>query len=109
MAFVIRASSLFVKHYLKVTDRGVVFVEGAGFINKRKFTFQQIDFVLLSGDNLLSFQVGHEVFKIPVKAHKPKHVNAVNFLVSKINGSGQLNTGGFPVLQPGQQGNAYPR
>jgi len=107
MAFVIRASSFFVKHYLKVTDWGVVFMEGAAIVSKRKFNFQQIDYVLLSGNNLLSFQVGDEVFKIPVKAHKPKHVNAVNLLVSKVNGPGELNTGGFPVMQ--QTTNAYPR
>jgi len=97
MALVIRASSFFVKKYLKVADWGVQYMEAAVTSGKRKFNFGQIDYVLLAEDNTLSFQVGQEVFSIKTKPGKQKHQMAIDLLIKSVTAS-QPRVGGFPVL-----------
>jgi len=80
----ISVNSLFVKHYLVVTDKGVKFYEGAIFASTRRFRFDEISCVLMAPDNQLSFQVRNEVFSIPSNPRKPKHQAAVDALVKGV-------------------------
>jgi hypothetical protein len=72
MALKINASSLFTQRILKMRKGGIAFSNGS-FGGSRKFRFEQIECVLLSPENVLSFQVGQEIFSIPVKPGKAKH------------------------------------
>ena len=101
MTYKIRSSSLFLNRYLKVTDSGVIFVETALMGGKKKFSYGQIDYVLMSPANVLSFQVGNEVFSIQVDPFKPKHQQAVAQLTGMVQASTQ-QTVGFPVLPAGR-------
>ena len=91
MALKIKASSLFTARYLKVTDTGVVFQETAALGGKRRFNFSEIAYVLMSPSSELSFQVGNEIFSIPVKAkHQP-------VIAALLDGVRRHGAGGFPV------------
>ena len=96
MSVTIRASSFFMKRYLTVKDQGVVFMETAALGGKRRFQFGQIDYVLMSPTNVLSFQVGQEIFSIPVKPWKPKHQLAMQKLKDGVSSS-YMSAKGFPV------------
>jgi hypothetical protein len=98
MALVIRASSFLVKHYLKVTDWGVDYMETAGIGGRRKFKFGQIDYILLAANQAtLSFQVGQEVFSIKTKPGNAKHQLAIKTLIDAVAAS-QPRVAGFPVV-----------
>ena len=97
MALVIRASSFFVKRYLKVTDWGVEFMETAALGGKRRFQFGEIDYILMSRSSVLSLQVRGEVFSIPTKPTKAKHRLVIDTLQQAV-ASSQQRVGGFPVL-----------
>jgi hypothetical protein len=96
MGLTINGSSLIVKRYLTVKDWGVIFMETAALGGKRKFQFGQIDYVLISPTNVLSFQVGQEVFQIPTKPGKVKHQQVIQQLLESVSRSQQM-TGGFPI------------
>lgn len=97
MAFTIKGGSFFIAQYLKVTDKGIIYQETAALGGKRKFSFGQIEYVLMSAKSVLSFQVGNEVFSIPVKQHKPKHQQTMAALIDGV----RRYSAGFPV-QPVQ-------
>jgi hypothetical protein len=97
MALKIRANSFFVTRYLKLKDWGVIFMETAAIGGRRKFTWGQIDFILMSPENVLSLQVGNEVFSIPTKPTKPVHQKVIAQLQTMVAAS-QQSVGGFPVL-----------
>ena len=101
MTYKIKANSLFMVRYLKVTDWGVVYVETALMGGKRKFNYGQIDYVLMSPTNVLSFQVGNQVFSIPTNPYKAKHQQAIAQLMARVQASAQ-HAGGFPVLPVGR-------
>lgn len=84
MSLKINASSLFTKHFLMVDSGGVKFYENSAFGGSRRFAFNQIDSVLLSPDNKLSFQVGKEVFTIPTKQGNAKHQAVINALLQEV-------------------------
>lgn len=96
MGLTIKGSSLFIKRYLTVKDWGVIFMETAALGGRRKFKFGQIDCVLMSPDNVLSFQVGQEVFQIPTKPQRAKHQQVIRQLIESVSRS-QQSAGGFPV------------
>lgn len=96
VALKINASSFAMKRELKLTDWGIEWIEGAAFTGNRKFTFGQIDFILLAADKTLSIQVGHEVFSL---ATKPKHQAIIQQLVASVSSAYQ-RVGGFPVMPP---------
>jgi hypothetical protein len=83
MSLKIANNSLFQKHFLKVDSDGLKFYDGA-LLGARRFRFNQIDTVLLSPTNILSFQVGNEVFSIPTKAGDVKHQNVIDFLLQEV-------------------------
>ena len=99
MALTIHASSLFVKRYLTVKDDGVVYMETAVLGGRRKFAYGQIDHVLLSQNNVLSFQVGNEVFSLQTKPGKAKHQLAIQKFRESVAAS-VVRSVGFPVVQP---------
>jgi hypothetical protein len=97
MALKIKASSFFIAHYLKLTERGVVFMETAAIGGKHKFDYGEIDLILLSPTNVLSFQVGGRVFSIPTRPDKPAHRQVIDELVKMVART-QQRTAGFPVM-----------
>lgn len=102
MAIKIRANSLFVNRYLKVTDRGIEFCETAIMGGRRKFRYDQIDYMLMSPTNVFSFQVGTEVFSLRMNPHKRRHVQAIQQMQRMAVGA-QSPTVGFPVLESGSR------
>ncbi len=76
MALKIDASSLLTRRFLILRKNGVKFY-GASFWGARRFRFDQIECVLMSGDHQLSFQVAKEVFTIQTRPEKPKHQAAI--------------------------------
>lgn len=83
MKLKITNSSLFTKNFLIVDSAGVKFYDGTGFSGAKRFRFHQIECVLLSPDHKLSFQVGREVFSIPIKSDNAKHQAVINALVQQ--------------------------
>ena len=57
------------------------------FLKPQSFPCDQIHCVLLSDDNILSFQVGHEVFSIPVQPEREEHQEVVAAFVEEIERS----------------------
>jgi hypothetical protein len=84
MSLKITSSSLFTKHYLIVDSSGVKFYENAAWGGTKRFKFSQIDSVLMSPDDKLSFQVGKEVFSIPTKPDNPKHKATIDALLQEV-------------------------
>ena len=84
MSLKIAASSLFTKHFLLVDSGGVKFYDGTGFSGAKRFQFGQIECVLMSPDNKLSFQVGNEVSTIPTKSDNAKHQTVINTLLQEV-------------------------
>ncbi len=82
MDFEITNNSLSEKHSLSVDSEGVRFSNGA-LLGARRFRFSEIETVLLSGNHILSFQVGKEVFSIPTRPEDPVHQNVINFLLQE--------------------------
>lgn len=97
MALKIGANTFFTQRYLKVYDWGVKYVESAVFGGGRKFFWGQIDYLLMSPTDDLSFQAGNEVFTIPIKPKKFKHQQALKQMQDMLAGSAQRVTG-FPVI-----------
>lgn len=87
MSLIIRASTMFQKRYLKVDSAGVRFYEAALFGSERRFAFEQIVCVLMSEQNVLSFQVGNEVFSLQTKPHKRKHQDTIAALLGGVQRS----------------------
>lgn len=84
MKLKIDASSLLQRHYLIVSDKGVQFYEGSGFSSVRRFKFNDILCVLRAPNNLLSFQVGQEIFTIQTKPGNAKHEAAIAALLQAL-------------------------
>lgn len=78
----IKANTFFMQRYMDVDDFGVTFCETAITGGKRRFRFEEIECVCISPEDLLSFQVGTEVFSLPIKQNKRKHQEAVSALIS---------------------------
>lgn len=83
----IKANSLATQRYIEVDVGGVLFVETAFAGGKRRFRFHEVELVLMSPDNHLSFQVGQEVFRIPVKPNNKKHQQVINALIQGVSGA----------------------
>ena len=83
MALKITNSSLFTKHYLAVDSGGVKFYD-TSFGGAKRFKFSQIECVLMSPDNKLSFQVGNQVFSIPTRPDDPGHQAVIDALLQEV-------------------------
>ena len=84
MSLNITANSLISKYFLMVDSDGVKYSDGTGFASAKRFQFSQIESVLMSPDNKLSFQVGNEVFAIPTKPDNAKHKEAIDALLQEL-------------------------
>ena len=82
MKLKIRHRSFAENRMLEVNETGVVFTEASGFSKTRKFRFDEILCVLLSPENLLSFQVGADVFTVPTKPDDLEHRAVIKALVA---------------------------
>jgi len=80
----INASNLVTRHYLEISDRGVEYCETVSVGGVRRFRFDQIAAILRGVNSVLSFQVGHEIFKIPIQADNAMHRAAVARFVSEV-------------------------
>ena len=87
MNFTIKAHGFFVAHSLKISEQGIVFQNTAIGSAKRSFAFNQIDGVLMSEKNVLSFQAHNEVFSIPTKPDNPQHQEAIDAMVKAVQGT----------------------
>jgi hypothetical protein len=88
MSLTIKANTFATQRYLQITPTGVVFCETAFTGGKRTFRFQEIDNVLMSTENVLSFQVGQEVFSLPVKPTNSKHQETINAMIQGVGQTG---------------------
>jgi uncharacterized membrane protein YobD (UPF0266 family) len=84
MSLRINANTFATARYLELDSSGVTFCETAFFGGVRKFGFREIECILMSEDNVLSFQVKQEVFSIPTKPSKKKHKLVINTLVHEV-------------------------
>jgi hypothetical protein len=84
MKFKINASSFVTKRYLLIDSGGVKFCESSFVGGVRRFGFNEIECVLMSPDNVLSFQVRQEVFSIPTRPDKKKHKQVIDILVHEV-------------------------
>ena len=87
MSLTIRASSAVVSQFLKVNATGVRYRETALFGGIQRFRFDQIEYILMSPDNVLSFQVGMEVFSIQTRPYKRKHHEAIEAMLRGVRQS----------------------
>ncbi len=84
MKHIIRANTLTAKRYLKVEPTGVTFYEAKFIGGKRRFSFGEIDSVLMSENWELSFQVRNEVFRLPTDPRQASHQATINALIQGI-------------------------
>jgi hypothetical protein len=95
MKLKITASDFATKRYLEVNSEGVKFCESSFLGGVRRFGFKEIECILMSPENVLSFQVGQEVFSIPTKPEKEKHKQVIDTLLNEVrrsaNPAGQGN------------------
>ncbi len=87
MALKIKASSLLTARYLLVKKDHVRYCETAIGSRIKKFKFNEIQCVLMSADNVLSLQVGRDVYKLPVKPGNRTHQETIDALVQGIRQS----------------------
>jgi hypothetical protein len=87
MAAKIKSSSLLSASTLEVNSAGVIFRESSGFSSVRRFSFGQIDLILMSPANILSFQVGREVFSIQTKPGDKTHQQIIDNLLQEVGRS----------------------
>lgn len=84
MAFQINANDLVTKRFLRIASDGVEFCETSIGGGARHFRFSDIVCILLSPENKLSFQVGQEVFTIPVNTENAKHQEVIAMFVQEV-------------------------
>jgi hypothetical protein len=87
MALRIDDSNFVTRRQLLIQPKGVFFQETAFTGGSHRFTFAQIECLLLSPSGLLSFQVGQEVFKIQTKPGHTKHQEAIDALLAGLRES----------------------
>ena len=85
MAVKISRSGFVEKSHLSIKKEGIVFHQ-AGPVSRSKkiFKFDEIDFVLMSKENDLSFQVGEEVFTIKTNPDNKKHQLVIEELLKAV-------------------------
>jgi hypothetical protein len=87
MALKISSSGLFHRHYLVLKRDGIKYFENGMIFGARRFRFHDISCVLMSPDNVLSFQAGNEVFSILTKPEKARHQEAIAALLAGLGKS----------------------
>ena len=87
MKLKIKVSSFAEARVLTIEQDCVCFQQTLFMGGKRRFDFSQIDCVLMSPNNELSFQVGDEVFTVPTKPGKRGHEAAIAALLEGVRRS----------------------
>ncbi len=87
MALKIKANSAFESRSLTVDSQGVRFTQTAFVGGRRRFRFDQIDWILMSPSNVLSFQVGNEMCSIPTKPDNRRHQETIQALLHHVQAS----------------------
>lgn len=82
MALKIDASSLLARQSLEVESDGIRYVAPSLAGSSRRFRYHEIECILLSEKNVLSFQVGTEVFSIQTRSDK--HLQIISTLVHEV-------------------------
>ena len=90
MSLIIKANTFARQRFLEVHTAGVIFCHTSAMGGRRTFTYSQIDCVLLSEDGLLSFQVGGEVFSLPMRLDNAQHREALEALVDGVKKSREM-------------------
>ncbi len=85
MRLLIKANQFIFKRSMEVHEGYVDFVDEGS----RRLLVEDIDAVLLSERNVLSLQVGYEVFQIPVKPDNPVHQRTIEALTEQVSRAGQ--------------------
>jgi hypothetical protein len=67
-----------------VREDRVEFAEGAFIASRQRFSYSQIEAVLMSPQNVLSFQANEQVFSARINPRKRKHQEAVAALVANV-------------------------
>jgi hypothetical protein len=73
--------------YIQLQSDGVKFRDGEFFGHTHAFNFDEIDCVLMSEDNVLSFQVKQEVFSIPTKPNNLKNKQVIDKFIQEVKRS----------------------
>jgi hypothetical protein len=97
MAIQIRDGGFLENRMLTIEPRGVRVLQTVAFGRGQFVPFEQIDYVLLAGNGLLSIQYGREVFKIQTSSLNKKHAAAIRALLDGV----QRNAAAPPVLPAG--------
>ena len=84
MSLKIKSSSLLESRVLEIDAKGVKYTNSAGFGGGKRFAFDRIDCILLAPGGELSFQVGNEIFRVPVKTDNPKHQQVIETLLQEV-------------------------
>jgi hypothetical protein len=86
MALKIDASGIAERRYLEVHGTGVTF-NPASLWGSKTFPFREIVCVLMSDQDVLSFQVGLEVYTIQTDAGNEKHQETIKALLGELAAS----------------------
>lgn len=85
MKLKINANTFATKRYLEVDSGGVAFCETSFLGGVHRFGFHEIGCILMSENNVLSFQVKQKVFSIPTKPNSEKHKRVIDTLVCEVS------------------------
>jgi hypothetical protein len=94
MALSIKGGSLMESVFIRLGAREVTCQRTAFMGGRKKFAYEDIDYVLMSEDGLLSIYSGLEVFSIPTKPGQPKHRLVIEALIDRVRGGHQTQGGG---------------
>jgi hypothetical protein len=87
MGLILRASGFFESRYLQI-KKGMVYVPSLSFLGGRKrYAFSEIEYVLITSNNVLSFQAGQDVFSIQTRPYKQKHEAVMQALLDGVRGT----------------------
>jgi hypothetical protein len=81
---IIKASTLIERRYLELEEAGVRFCSSAISSAGRRFRFDDVRGIVVSMDDVLSFQVGEEVFSVPTKPGDAAHAEVVDLFVRAV-------------------------
>jgi len=84
MALKIKANSLIEHCYLQIFGSGVEYRRTAFTGGARHFPFGQVDAILMDANNVLSFQVGEEVFSLQTKPSNAKHREVIGIFLQEV-------------------------
>lgn len=88
----IKANDAFIQRYLEISPKGIAFRETALGGSAKKFGFHQVDSILLSPNDVLSFQVGQEVFSIPTKSADATHQALISRFLEEVSKTAPITT-----------------